>query len=235
LKALNIYHFLCEENMADNFNIKDGDLATRNMRVIDLGGGLYLPAHAILGADGNVMTVNSDGRGDIIQHSHLDSGAMHMHVDDLTAGTYRYIAVDISNTSGYPHDNTNYAHIEWLQLEVDGTNSAVYTVRLGFLENVDATNGDRYVMKHWSGNQTAGRQIRDFVNPYPNGWRMRSENSATHMISVDDTAYQTDVNLPSSLDPDTADTPSGSGDVVLEIIVSAGTIDIAVELGYHSH
>ena len=181
------------------------------------------------------VTVNSDGHLDVVQHTHPDTGAVHFHIDGLTTGTTRYILVDLSDTTNYPHVNTTYAHLEWLQIEVDGTNAAEYKVYIGFLENVDATDGDRYIVKHVSGSRTAGQSIRMFDNFAPNGHRMRSESTATHMISLNDTNYQTDVNLPSTLDPSTSDTPSGSGDVILEIVVSAGTIDASIDLSYHSH
>ncbi len=185
---------------------------------------------------GEPMTVNTEGRGDVVQHSHVDQGSLHMHVDGLTAATYRYILIDISDTVNYPHSNTDYAHIEWVEVEVDGSAQATFQLNLGFLKDVDADNGDRYVVKHWSGTRTAGVSFREFVNMYPNGQRMRSESIATHMISVDDANYQTaGADLPSTLDPTTSDTPSGNGDVVLEVIVGAGTIDMAIEIGYHSH
>lgn len=184
---------------------------------------------------GTTMTVNSEGRADVVQHAHIDSGAIHFHLAGLGVATTRYILIDISDTTNYPHNNTDYAHIEWIELEVDGSAAAAYTVNLGFLENVDADNGDRYIVKHWSGTRTAGQSIRQLDNLYPNGWRMRSENLATHAISLNDANYQTDVNLPSTLSPGVADTPSGNSDVILEIDVTAGTIDIAFEIGYHSH
>jgi hypothetical protein len=181
------------------------------------------------------MTVNSEGRGDIVQHAHIDSGATHFHLAGLGIATTRYILIDISDTTNYPHSNTTYAHVEWVQLEVDGSAAAAYTVNFGFLENVDTDNGDRYVVKHWSGTRTAGQSIRQLDNLYPNGWRMRSGSLATHAISLNDANYQTDVNLPTTLSPGAAATAPGDGDVILEVIVTAGTIDIAVELGYHSH
>lgn len=184
---------------------------------------------------GDTMTVNSEGRGDVIQHAHVSQGTQHFHIDGLTTGTYRYILIDISDTTNYPHTLTDYVHVEWLEIEVDADVQGAYSVNLGFLDNVDATNGDRYITKHWSGSRTAGNQLLEFINPYPNGWRMRPENTVTHMISLNDTNYQTDVDLPSTLTPTAPDTPAGTGDVVLEVTVTAGTINLSQEMGYHTH
>lgn len=184
---------------------------------------------------GEALDINIEGRAEIVQHAHPDTGAIHFHVEGLTAGTYRFILIDLSDTTNYPHANTSYAHVEWIEAQVDSNNTGDYTVSLGFLENVDDANGDRYISKHWSGTKTAGNQLLAFDNLLPAGWRMRSQSIATHAISTNDTNYQTDVNLPSTLDPATSDTPSGNGDIVLEIVVNVGEIDVSFDIGYHSH
>ena len=86
----------------------------------------------------DTMSVYSEGHGNVINHSHIDQGATHMHVDGLGAGTTRYLLVDISDTTNYPHANTTYIHLEWFEVEVDGSAAAEYQVNLGFIENVDS-------------------------------------------------------------------------------------------------
>jgi hypothetical protein len=171
----------------------------------------------------------------VVPHAHSDQGTIHFHMEDLTAGTYRVIVIDISDTDNYPHTKTDYVHLEWLEIEVDGDVIADYQINLGYLENVDENNGDRTVIKHWSGTKTAGRSIREFITVSPNGWKMKSDFHTTHMKSLNDTNYQTDANLVSTLDPTTADTPSGNGDVVMEIVVNAGSINMSFETSYHGH
>lgn len=180
-------------------------------------------------------SVNTENRLDIVQHAHPDTGAIHFHVDGLTAGTTRYILIDLSDTTNYPHVNTGYVHIDWIEAQVDSNNTGAYKINLGFLKNVDADNGDRQIVKHWSGSRTAGNQLLIFEQMLPAGWRMREENHTTSEISVDDVNYQTDVDLPSTTSPGAANTPSGDGDIVLEVVVTAGEIDVAFDIGYHSH
>lgn len=179
--------------------------------------------------------VDENGRIAVVQHAHPDTGAIHFHIDGLTVGTYRFILIDISDITNYPHANTTYAHVEWVEIQVDSNNTGAYSVSLGFLENVNGDNGDRYIIKHWSGSKTVGNQLLIFEHMVPAGWRMQSGRILTHAISVNDANYQTDVNLPSSIDPSAPDTPSGDGDVITEIIVTAGEINIAIDIGYHSH
>jgi hypothetical protein len=180
-----------------------------------------------------IATVNPEGRLDVVQHANPDNGTIHFHVEGLTAGTYRYILIDISDNNNYPHVKTGFAHIEWLDIQADGNIVANYLISLGYLENVDANNGDRVVFKHWSRTREAGNLLDDQVINYPNGWRCKSLYHTTHDKSLNDINYQIDVNLPSTLDPFTTNTPSGDGDITLEIVVNAGIINVALDISYH--
>ncbi len=182
----------------------------------------------------NDLTINSEGRADVVQHAHPNNGYIHFESGDLIA-SQDFILIDISDTTNYPHTNTGYIHFESLRLHTDASNNADYTIQIGFLENVDATDGDFYVFMDADGSQTTGRSQDIFLNYYPNGPRCRTESTVISDVSLNDTAFQTDVNLASTLDPTTLDTPSGSRDLVVRIIVTAGTVDVGIEGSYHSH
>ena len=64
------------------------------------------------------------------------------------------------------------------------------------------------------------------------GWRPIVECGISRRQMV---AFQTDVNLASTLDPGNLDTPSGDGDLVYRLTVGAGTINLAIEISYHAH
>lgn len=181
------------------------------------------------------MTVNSEGRGDVVQHEHPSRTAIHITVNNLTTGVYRYVIVDMSDTVNYKHIAGEYAHLEWVEIQIDSDNTGAFTAGLGFVENVDASGGDRYIVKHWSGDKTAGNSFQELVNLYPNGWRMISSHVTTHEVSLADAGYQADVLLPSTLNPTAADTYPGDGDVVLEVTVEAGSVNMSFELSYHTH
>ncbi len=183
----------------------------------------------------NTMTINSDGHGEIVQNCHPDSSAMHFHIEDQTASSTSFILIDISDTTNYGHSNTSFIHIEWVQAQVDASITGNYELSIAFLEDVDVTSGNRYIIKHWSGTQQAGNQLLIFENMFPSGWKMRAINNATHLISLNNTDYQTDVNLATTLDPSSADTPPGAKDVIMFLEVTAGTINVAIDIGYHSH
>lgn len=186
---------------------------------------------------GALATINPDGRQNVVQHAHPDSGQIHVDVTALTTANNpeRYLVIDLSNTTGYPHNSTGHIHVEWVEVQVDSNNIGAYDLTLGFLADVDSTGGDRYAVKKWSGDKTAGNQLADFVNIAPGGWRMRTQNIATSNIVLASTNYQTDVPIPTTLNPSSASVAPGSGDVVLEVDLTAGTIDLSFEIGYHSH
>lgn len=170
---------------------------------------------------------------DVIQHSHEDTGMM-LFSTTLTA-SQDFILVDISNTTDYHHVSTDYIHIDNWSLDIDATTNANYTLEIGYLENVDGTNGDFTSINEESGSNKLG--VNKSVNyiPYPNGPRCQSTWFTSSIKSLNDTAFQTDVNLASTLDPSTADTPSGDGDLVLRAVVSAGTITVGLRISYHTH
>lgn len=181
-------------------------------------------------------TVNTEGRLDVVQHSHPGSG--YIHVDfDVTAGAgdTDLILIDLSDTTNYPHSETGYIHIEEIHIDIDSGSSSVYSVTIGFLENVDATDGDLYEIMHVDGSKDAGLSKEISRKFYPNGPRCSSTYIATSDITLNDTTYQTDVNLATTIDPGTADTPPGSGDLVLIANTTSANIGVEINIAYHTH
>lgn len=179
-------------------------------------------------------TVNKQGRMDVIQHAHADNTAVHFNVEAITA-SQDFILVDISDTTNYKHQNTDWIHLEWLRISTDGSGPADYFIEIGFLENVDGTDGDFYPITSISGSNTAGRSV-DVIFPfYPNGAKCSSDHVVTSTLSQNDTAFNTATNLASTLDPATADTPSGDNDLVMRVTRNAGEVDISVDFAYHTH
>lgn len=185
---------------------------------------------------GTQATVDANGRRDVVQHSHPDSSYAHCDFDVTAgAGNFDMILIDLSDTTNYPHSNTGYVHIEEIYIDIDSGSSSVYTVSLGFLENVDGTDGDFYEIMHVQGSKDAGLSQKVYKKFYPNGPRCSSSYVVTSDVTLNDTTYQTDVNLASTLDPSTADTPSGSGDLVVRAITTSADIGVEINIVYHTH
>lgn len=189
----------------------------------------------IIGSDEvNIVDVNSDGFAGVVSHAHPDSVVMHFHQDGI-AGDSTYILWDLSDTTLFKHKNTNYIHIEWIKIETDASAAGNYKVYMGFLKNVDDTNGDLWTLNHWSASLQTGNNINEFINYSPNGAKCDSTFFSTHGISYDSTKFQTDRNLPNIITPTVYNTPSGDGDGVLWIINTAGSLNLTFDIGFHSH
>lgn len=171
----------------------------------------------------------------VLQHSHEDQSTVHFYASAIVA-SQDYILVDLSDTTNYGHDNTTIIHLDWVCWDIDAstTPAAAYMVGWGYLDNVDATDGDFFNYHHVVGTRTAGLLQENCIIIHPNGWLGNGQHATGHK-SLNDTAFQTDVNLASTLDPTTTDTPSGDGDIALRITVTAGTIDPTISAGYHTH
>lgn len=170
-----------------------------------------------------------------LAHSHPDQGTFHFYDPGIVAST-DYILIDLSDTTNYSHDNTTIVHLDWICWDIDATTTpaADYMVMFGYLDNVDATNGDLFAYHHISGTRTTGLLQEDCIIINPNGWLGNGQHVTGH-TAIDDVAFQTDVNLGSTRDSGTADTPSGDGDIAVRTIMAAGTIDLVLSGGYHTH
>lgn len=192
---------------------------------------------SIGGAMRRITSVFTNGRTclDTVRHAHGDGSNIHFDVDGLSGNTFRYLLIDLSDIINYKHESTGYIHIENIDIDVDTVANGAWKVTLGFLKNVDESNGDLWVIKHWSGTRKTGASLSKFLNLDPDGHRCTSDFVTTNDISTDDANYQSDTNMLSLLSPAVADTKPGDGDLILVVEVTAQTIDISVDIAYHSH
>ena len=72
------------------------------------------------GNPGKAPSINSEGYLDSVQHAHPDSGIFHFHASSIAA-SQDFILIDISDDTNYPHAAGSYAHLEWLNFQVDAT------------------------------------------------------------------------------------------------------------------
>lgn len=181
---------------------------------------------------GETATVNVDGHLDIVPHGHPEGGNI-LFKKDFSASE-DLILIDLSDTTNYPHDNTSWLHTHNMVMSIQGSTSADYTIQIGFLESVDGTDGDFHEIFTVDGSKKAGNSAFIDISQAPEAPRLTSSRF-TGPVELNQTAFQTDVNLASTLDPATADTPSGSGDMVMRVTRNAGSFSVNLMIGYHSH
>lgn len=175
-------------------------------------------------------TITKDGRtSQYVVPGFADIDTVHGDFPGISADT-GLMLVDLSNTTQWPHTNTGHVHLYYLALEIDPDTNYRGNIEIGFLTNVDATNGDFNGIFEIDMTQKSDTLVEhyDFAG---HGF----DCETTHhfgQITANSTLFQTDVNL---LGPDgDTDHPSGDGDVCILVTRTAGTVGITVTLGYET-
>jgi hypothetical protein len=140
------------------------------------------------------------------------------------AATTRYVLVDLSDTVNFPHNATSPLRIEKLFVQVDKEGSGDYVVRVGFVEEVDATNGS--VTFFYTRNLRGVTTILENLDFSLDGKRQGISLATSNMASIsnedvnDSTNWRTGVTLAC---PTGSSVAPGSGDIVLEVEEASGT------------
>jgi len=197
-----------------------------------LGDGTY--AQTILALIYNLLNsidvVSYEGDSSLrIVDGHQEHSLVHMSLNGVSGNT-NYMLVDLSDTTNWPHTETGHLSINHIILSINPSTTFQGDILVGFLSNVDESNGDFHQIIALHGDLNASPQVLNL-------------NLGLHSIDTDkgdwfgpttlnDVAFQTDVLL---LGPDGRTVyPSGNGDLVMRLTSSAGTVDIAVTIVYRT-
>lgn len=184
----------------------------------------------------NVQSINKDGKTSIYTVAGFtNTQTVHLDVAVPSIASVAYMLVDVSDTTNWKHTNTSEIVLEYINLEVDPGSTFVGEVKIGYLKNVDATNGDFVTLFDIDMKKSAAL----FVETIDFGSHGVHCTDTHHFgpTSANSTLFQTDVNLGGPDDPTTLTYPSGSGDLVLLVTGSgAGNagVDVSITLGYET-
>lgn len=117
-----------------------------------------------------VIEPGTQGEGNFVAYRIQDVDAV---------GTTFFMAVDLSDTTNYPHTVGTGTHIDWLAtyLQLDKNNQGAGTARVGVITRIDGTNADVSFFAGTSftnGSGTGGTSIRDRAYPQPLSTRVES-------------------------------------------------------------
>ena len=156
-----------------------------------------------------------------------------IHIDVQTDSTLiAYMLIDLSDTATWKHTNTGHINLEWVLIEVDPDNTWVGQVKIGFLEDVSADNGDFHQIFDIDMERKTALLVEnlDFGS---HGLDCEADHHYGPVIA-DSTLFQTaGANI---LGPDGATShPSGAGDLVM-IVDGDGTnfVDVSITIGYET-
>jgi len=155
------------------------------------------------------------------QTVHLDSGS----IDTETA----FIVIDISDTTNWKHTLTDHIVLHAVTLQVDPDATFLGDIKLGFLTNVDETNGDFNQIIDIGLAKKSDLIVQSLG--FTGGFHLQT---STHFgpITANSTLFQNDVSLAG---PNGATSfPSGPGDLALIIGRSAGAVNVSVTIIYET-
>lgn len=184
----------------------------------------------------NVETLQHEGKTSLYTIAGFsDTESVHLDIAVPATDPVAYMLVDVSDTTNWPHTNTGHVVIEYMILEVDPGSTFAGEVKIGYLKNVDATDGDFVTLI----DVDMQKQAVLLVENIDFGSHGLHCDDAHHFgtTTENSTLFQTDVNLGGPDDATTLTYPSGDGDIVLMVTGSgAGNagVNVSITLGYES-
>ena len=172
-------------------------------------------------------TTNEGGTSLLVSPGSADIEFIHIDAEDISTTT-AFMVIDLSDTTNWPHTNTGHIDLVFIAGNVDPDATYAGDVSLGFLTNVDGTDGDfNGVFELHMDKKT---NPLTFQLPIPFGGMSLEVAHYFGPITANSTLFQTDVDLAG---PDGAsDYPSGDGDLVMIVGQSAGEVSVGFTIGY---
>ncbi len=161
-----------------------------------------------------------------VVYGHKETFSIHLDADGISATT-AFMLIDLSNTGTWPHTNTDHIVLDWYSINVNPTTAFRGDIEFGFLSSVDDTNGDFNILHTWHMDQQAMAIVDNFDHS-SHGIDLES-SSMYGPKSSNDVLFQTDVAITG---PGGATHNSGDGDMALKITRTAGSVDVAIVVGY---
>jgi hypothetical protein len=173
---------------------------------------------------------------------------------EAVAASTAYVLVDLSDTTNYPHTQSNFLNLLGLELSTEKASDGVYDLWCGVIYEVDATNGSALWFDVFhieaSGNATDSTDrfavSRDYTcgGSNPSGISARVNAAGDGLLwmvgnqeQAGNTNWQTDVGLASPVGAAAGATGKpGAGDIVVwvEEVSGTGTIDFSITAHYES-
>lgn len=159
----------------------------------------------------------------------FDVEVIHLDAEDI-ALTEGFMLIDLSDTTNWPHTNTGHIDVLFMIITTDPHVSFSGDIAIGFLTNVDATDGDFNEIFEIHMEKKPDPQMLN-INYGSFGIALETDHFFGP-ITANDTTWQTDVDLQG---PSGATSfPSGAGDMVMLITRGANDISVSITIGYRT-
>lgn len=158
-----------------------------------------------------------------------DTVTMHMDTGSV-ATTTAFMLIDISDTVNWKHTKTGHIILDYILLQADPDSTYLGEIKVGYLTNVDADNGDFIGLFDLDLAKKSDLVIEE-LEFGSHGMHCQTE---THFgpIEANNVLFQTDVNLQG---PSGATAfPSGNADLVMIVEQTNGAVNVSVTIGYEA-
>lgn len=175
--------------------------------------------------------ITKDGRtSQFVASGFTNTFTVHLDAQSVAADQ-AFMLIDLSDTTNWAHSLTGHINLEYIIIESDPDASYLGEIKIGFLSNVDGTNGDFHQLLDID--QARSSELLVEVIDFGSHGLDCEEDHHFGPIDAGSLLFQTDVDL---VGPPggAAAYPSGDGDLILLIERSAGTVDVSVTLGYEA-
>jgi len=179
---------------------------------------------------GDVTTVTNEGVTSISTvPGNFDVEVVHLDAQDI-ALTQGFMLVDLSDTTNWPHTNTGHIDLLFIIITTDPSATFSGDIEIGFLSNVDGTDGDLNEILEIHLEKKPEPQVLN-LNYGAFGIALETDH-VFGPITANDTRWQTDVDLDG---PDGNNSfPSGNGDLVMLITRGQSDISVSITIGYRT-
>ena len=179
--------------------------------------------------------ITKDGRtSQYVAAGFTETETIHLDVGTSSA-SIAYMLIDLSNdTDKWQHTNTGHINLEYLIVEVDPDTNWKGEVKIGFLEDVGANDGDFYQVIDIDMARKSGLLVEN-IDFGSHGLDCESDHHFGPIIA-DSALFQTaGADLGGPDNPAVLTYPSGAGDLAM-IIDSDGAniVDVSITIGYET-
>ena len=156
-----------------------------------------------------------------------------VHIDVQTTSTLiAYMLIDLSDTTNWSHTNTGHINLEYFIIEVDPEDLFVGQIKIGFLVDVDAGNGDFYQIMDIDMQKKSDLLVEN-INFGSHGLDCEANHHYGPVIANSTLFQTTGADI---LGPDGSTSHAcGAGDLVM-IVDGDGSkqVDVSILLGYET-